>query len=107
MRYDGFAYGDGHLHGLANGVGDLATRLSDVHGRFEESKESVRAALGGDEYAHRYWESGGRRLTAIGEVLGLLTQAVGAQEPHLRTAATVYRTSDEASTIREITENER
>lgn len=99
VRYDGFTRGDGHLHGLANGVDAMATRLSDVHSRFEEAKESARAALGGDEFAHRYWETGGKRLSDIGEVLIMLTQAVGAQEPNLRTAAANYRASDEASTM--------
>jgi hypothetical protein len=101
MESNGFSYSTSQLHGLAGGIHDTAIKLFTVHNRMEEVVESTRAALGGDEYAHAYWESGGRRLAAISEALGLLEKAVGAQEPNVRTASANYRASDEASVIRE------
>ncbi|WP_433247594.1 hypothetical protein ACQPYK_47310 [Streptosporangium sp. CA-135522] len=100
MESNGFSYSTSHLNGLAGGIRDTAIGLFNMHNRFEEVAESTRAALGGDEFAHSYWESGGRRLAAIGEALNLLKKAVGAQEPNVRAASATYRASDEAGTIR-------
>jgi hypothetical protein len=99
MEFDGYSYSTGQMHGLADGIRDTTVKFFTVHDRFEEVMESTRAALGGDEFAHSYWQSGGKRLAAIGEALDLLKKAVGQQEPNVRTAAANYVASDEASTI--------
>ncbi|MER5318056.1 hypothetical protein [Streptosporangium roseum] len=100
MAFDGFSYSTDQLHGLAIGIRDTAVKLFTVHERSEEGMASTRAALGDDEFAHAYWQSGGRRLAAINEALDLLKKAVGAQEPNVRKASANYRASDEAGTIR-------
>ncbi|WP_031158067.1 hypothetical protein [Streptosporangium roseum] len=101
MESNGFSYSTDQLHGLAGGIRDTAVKLCTVHDRSEEAMASTRAALGEDEFAHAYWQSGGKRLATISEILDLLKKAVDAQEPNVRLASANYRASDEAGTIRE------
>ncbi|MEV8636279.1 hypothetical protein AB0395_31965 [Streptosporangium sp. NPDC051023] len=101
MGPNGFSYDSNQLHSLAIKTHETAVKLFDVHDRFKEVTESTRAALGGDEFAHKYWQSSGKRMGAISEALNLLKKAVGAQESKLRAASATYKASDEASTVRE------
>lgn len=100
MEFNGVAYSHTRLHRLACVAGGMAGDVSEIQAGFAESSGAARAALGDDDYGHRYWQARGRRMENIGTGLELLASALSKQGARLQRASQRYEDCEDASTLR-------
>ncbi|MGW0802527.1 hypothetical protein [Nonomuraea sp. NPDC002799] len=100
MEFNGLAHSPGQMYRLACAAGGMADDVSGTQTKFERSSGAVRAALGDDDYGHRYWQVHSERLGNIGSGLELLASALRKQESRVQEASQRYEDCEDASTLR-------
>ncbi|MDP9849327.1 hypothetical protein [Streptosporangium lutulentum] len=98
--FDGMAYAERQLLALSDEVSELGGGVAGVAAGHQTVAYGTRAAVTDDDYGRAFWASQGGTFAAVGDLLRFLSGKFHSEGENLGQARAVYRSADEASTIR-------